>query len=90
MTNLDVTEPRIGTYQDIARIYRVSILTVKRWKKAGLITPDVEFGSVIRFDLDRAARDLASGRRRHPSAGKPRGKRRPASPSENSKRDPEN
>lgn len=56
------TSRHIGTYADICKIYKISIVTAKRWRRDGIIVPVVEVGSVIRFDLDETARRLRGPR----------------------------
>lgn len=60
---------RIGTQSDISKTYKVSIITVKRWAREGIIVPVVRIGNVVRYDLDDVARRLRAHAARRPTRG---------------------
>ncbi|MGD0636116.1 MAG: hypothetical protein ABSA13_18140 [Beijerinckiaceae bacterium] len=55
---------RLGTMEDVGTTFKVSISTVKNWRKASIIEPAIQLGNIIRFDLDDCARRLAAASQR--------------------------
>jgi len=55
----NIANQRFGTAEDVLQIYQISRSTLKRWILAGVISPSVRIGGIVRFDLDEVAQKLS-------------------------------
>jgi predicted site-specific integrase-resolvase len=55
----------LSTTDELAETFRVNPATVRRWAKAGIITPEVATAGTLRFNLQKVTDELRAHARKH-------------------------
>ena len=65
--NKDERESQLLSYDEISREYKVSVTSLKKWKKNGLLYPDLKGGRTLLFRRKNVENCLLNRPRKKPS-----------------------
>lgn len=66
-SNEDAHESQLLSYDEISREYKVSVTSLKKWKKNGLLYPDLKGGRTLLFRRKNVENCLLNRPRKKPS-----------------------